>query len=382
MPKKGENIYKRKDGRWEGRYIIDRTNSGKAIYKSVYAYSYLETKRKLIKLKYVYQQNIPQNALNLDKLMISTVSYEWLKIKKMQIKESSFVKYTNVVENYIVFYIGSLKLKKVTLYHIEIFISNLLKNGGKQKKPLSTKTIADIVSILKRIFQYAIKKYKIALCDLNDLKIKLNINKQPIQVLSKSEYKRLIQYLLNNFNRINMGILLVLFTGIRIGELCALKYKNISIDETAIIILETLQRIQNKNPSITRKTKIIITSPKSSSSIRKIPIPLLLMNLIIKTYKTKNSFILTGTEQKFIEPRTIQNHFYKILKDIQIKKINFHSLRHTFATQCLLSGMDVKSLSEILGHANINVTLNKYVHPSFEEKKQFIDKLGQSLIVK
>lgn len=380
MPKKGENIYKRKDGRWEGRYILSKTAAGKAVYKSVYGHSYLETKQKLIELKYIYRHNERKNTANADKLMISAVCYEWLHLKKPQIKESSFIKYVNIVENYIVCHIGSLKLKNITRSKIEQFLNNLLKNGGRNKKTLSAKTVSDIFSILKRILEYARHKYKISLCDFKSLKIRLN--KKPVRILNKEEYKKLIKYLLNHLDKINMGILLVLFTGIRIGELCALKYENLLIDEAALVVAGTLQRIQSKNPDTTKKTKVILTAPKSSSSVRKIPIPSLLIPLIKKIYSDKDGFLLTGSKQKFVEPRTVQNHFRRILHRAKISRTNFHILRHTFATQCLLSGMDVKSLSEILGHSNINITLDKYVHPSFEEKKQFIDKLGSLLTVK
>lgn len=118
------------------------------------------------------------------------------------------------------------------------------------------------------------------------------------------------------------------------------------------------------------------------SSIRKIPIPLSILPLIIKVYSNGSGFLLTGDENKFIEPRTIQNRFRKILNETKISQINFHILRHTFATQCLINGMDIKSLSEILGHANVNITLDKYVHPSFEEKRRNMNKLGEYLTVK
>ena len=380
MPKKGENIYKRKDGRWEGRYILNKKTSEKVVYKSVYGRSYLETKKKLIELKYIYQHSKQKNITNVNGLMIETICYEWLHLKKPQIKESSFIKYVNIVENYIIYYLGSVKLKKITRLKLELFINSLLERGGKKKQALSAKTVSDIFSVLKRILEYASQKYKIVLCNFKNLKIRLS--KKPVRILNKDEHKRLIEYLLKHLNKINMGILLVLFTGIRIGELCALQYKNILIDEAALIVSGTLQRIQNKNPVAAKKTKIILTTPKSLSSVRKIPIPSLLMPLIKKIYGNGEGFLLTGSVKKFVEPRTVQNHFRTILRCAQINQTNFHILRHTFATQCLISGMDIKSLSEILGHSNINITLNKYVHPSFEEKKQFIDKLGCLLTVK
>lgn len=233
---------------------------------------------------------------------------------------------------------------------------------------------------MKQILKYAERIYCINVCDLSVLKIKLK--KKPIKILTKDECKILINYLIKHPNKINIGILLTLFTGIRIGELCALQYKNVLFNEATIVISGTLQRIQKKDNKNSKKTKIIITTPKSISSIRKIPIPLSIIPLLIKIYGEGSGFLLTGDEYKFIEPRTIQNHFRKILNEVKISQINFHTLRHTFATQCLINGMDIKSLSEILGHANVNITLDKYVHPSFEDKRKNMNKLGEYLAVK
>lgn len=380
MPRKGENIYKRKDGRWEGRYVVAKKSSGKIIYKSVYGHSYLEAKQKLSKAKYEHHHNIRRIIVHSNTLTISAASHEWLNLKKAQIKESSFIKYSNIVETYIVKNIGMLKISEMTADRLELFIHNLLRRGGRKQQSLSAKTVSDIVSVFKRILQYAVRKYQMNICDLTGLKIRML--KKPIQVFSSVEYKKLVNYLLQHMSRINTGILLALFTGIRIGELCALRCGNIILDESALVISETLQRIQTKSSAAKRKTKIIITAPKSLSSLRKIPLPSLLMPLLVQICASKDSFLLTGMEQKFIEPRTVQNHFHRILQATHIMHRNFHALRHTFATQCLSCGMDIKSLSEILGHANINITLNKYVHPSFEEKKQSMDKLSDLLTVK
>ena len=154
MPKKGENIYKRKDGRWEGRYILNKKTSGKVVYKSVYGHSYLETKKKLIELKYIYQHSKQKNITNVNGLMIETICYEWLHLKKPQIKESSFIKYVNIVKNYIIYYLGSVKLEKITRLKLELFINSLLERGGKKKQALSAKTVSDIFSVFRAIVYF------------------------------------------------------------------------------------------------------------------------------------------------------------------------------------------------------------------------------------
>ena len=173
-----------------------------------------------------------------------------------------------------------------------------------------------------------------------------------------------------------MGILICLFTGLRIGEICALRWSDISLDEQYIHIHQTMQRIQTKDDEKS-KTSVVILTPKSSCSIRRVPIPDNLLYLMTEFQAPENAFLLTGKEKKYMEPRTLENHFKTIINLCSIDKANFHALRHTFATRCVELGFDVKSLSEILGHASVNITLNRYVHPSMELKKRNMNMLSE-----
>ena len=201
-----------------------------------------------------------------------------------------------------------------------------------------------------------------------------------MSVFTNSEQERLCEYLSLNLNHYNIGILLCLFTGIRIGELCALRWEDISISERTIYIHQTMQRIQRKNDD--KKTIIHISTPKSQCSIRTIPIPDNLIEMIIQFSTLQSGYFLTENDSKFVEPRTLQNHFKKVLREIDITDKNFHSLRHTFATRCVELGFDVKSLSEILGHASVNITMNRYVHPSLELKRENMQRLSDLIAVK
>ena len=136
------------------------------------------------------------------------------------------------------------------------------------------------------------------------------------------------------------------------------------------------------NFSIQPKTEVVVTTPKSSCSIRKIPLPDEILEILVLNKKASSGYVLTNDEYKFIEPRTMQNKFKKILKAVGIENANFHALRHTFATRCVELGFDVKSLSEILGHATVNITMNRYVHPTYEMKKKNMQKLSGLLAVK
>ena len=166
------------------------------------------------------------------------------------------------------------------------------------------------------------------------------------------------------------------------GELCALTWENIHLDSGVISICQTMQRVENtefKSRRTDMKTRVIITSPKSSCSIREIPLPAFLIDILKNTPHSERGYFLSDSEELFIEPRNLQTHFKTVLKGAGIEDANFHALRHTFATRCVELGFDIKSLSEVLGHANVNITLNKYVHPSMELKRDNMEKLSQLL---
>ncbi|MFR0985310.1 MAG: site-specific integrase [Frisingicoccus sp.] len=199
--------------------------------------------------------------------------------------------------------------------------------------------------------------------------------------MSRKEQEKLCQYLYSDLNACNIGILISLFTGLRVGEICALRWEDISISEQTIHICRTMQRIQDKSGKNGR-TKIVVTTPKSPCSIRTIPIPEELMQILISFQTSRTGYFLTGSCQKYMEPRTMQNRFKAALKNCSVSNANYHALRHTFATRCVELGFDVKSLSEILGHANVNITMNRYVHPSMELKKANMQRLSGLFIVK
>ena len=198
--------------------------------------------------------------------------------------------------------------------------------------------------------------------------------KRQINILSDDERIRLEGYLLKSNDHIKFGILLTLYTGMRIGEICALKWSNINLESETISVVQTFQRLQDReNPG---KTKILISEPKSQNSKRIIPIPAFLTELLLRIQpQNPNAFLLSGNES-LIEPKTLQNKFKRYLKECDIPYINFHTLRHTFATRCVELGFDMKSLSDILGHANIGTTLNIYAHPTLECKRNNMNKLA------
>lgn len=375
MPKKGENIYKRKDGRWEGRYIKSRTVSGKIIYGYVYARSYRETKEKL-KTKSILCSS---QVTNKNDLAFSCLASEWFENIKLHTKISTQNKYYNMLTNYILPEYGNQPFNAITYDFIETHCKFLLESGGRKGNGLSPKTVNDVLAIIRNISKFAIRKGIYVACDAASVQIRQNI--KPMRILSNAEQSQLCEHILKNPEACSIGILVCLFTGLRIGEICALRWEDISFSEQSIYIHHTLQRIQIHQGN-KAKTEVVMTTPKSPCSIRKIPLPDEIAKILILNQKSSSGYVLTNDDYKFIEPRTMQNKFKKILKAAGIENANFHALRHTFATRCVELGFDVKTLSEILGHATVNITMNRYVHPTYEMKKKNMQKLSGLLAVK
>ena len=381
MPRKGENIYKRKDGRWEGRYINSRTSCGKAVYASVYAKTYREVKQKVsmgaasIALPVASVSGKGPTAA----ILFSVLAEDWLNLMRPQIKESTYIKYYNLLSSYILPVYKDSKPESITPESLESFCNKLLVSGGKHKKGLSSKTVGDILALIKSIVKYSEKRGYSFPGSIKEISVK---QKEPkMTVLSRSEQNQLCEYLLTHPSNKNLGILICLFTGLRIGEICALRWEDISFQKNTIYVHSTMQRLQTPEDPV-RKTRIIISTPKSSCSVRLIPIPSIITTFLEQYPVNFHGYVLTGSNSRYIEPRIMQTHFKKILKECSLRPVNFHALRHTFATRCVEVGFDVKSLSEILGHANVSITMNRYVHPTMELKQENMQQLSDLFAVR
>ena len=376
MSKKGENIYKRKDGRWEGRYIRCYDENGKAKYGYIYGKTYNETKQKLILKK-------SDTGKQFENLSNSTTLYNeildsWLQSVRINVKESTYARYSHLIDTHVRTHLGQYQITKISTQLVERFIKNQLSNGRlKDGSALSSKTIIDILTIVKSSMEYAKYNNLNVICNLSKLTVKKK--DREMRVLNLSEQKALLNVLLHDMDLYKFGVILSLYTGIRVGELCALQWEDISLSNSILKVRKTMQRIQDTNVGATTKTKIIITEPKSQCSIRDIPLPPFIVDIAKQFAGTPKAFILSGEKKKYIEPRTMQNRFKRYIKESQINDANFHALRHTFATRCVEVGFEIKSLSEVLGHANVNITLNRYVHSSFELKRSNMSKLNFSI---
>ena len=371
MSRRGDNIHRRKDGRWEARFIERYTEEGKACYKSIYARSYTEVKEKV--KSYQKQELKPKPVTS---KTVDEVCHEWLESISIRIKQSTYALYYARITKHIIPYFKNINVSKINNDMVNRFIREKSEKGRLDNKGgLSPKTINDLVSLLNQILLYAQKKVYIS-GYVPDL-IKPKQEQKELTVLTKNEQKELIRYLQQDTDKIKLGVLISLYTGIRLGELCALKWSDIDIPNGTLKIDKTIQRIKNTDKYATTKTKVIIDKPKSSKSVRTVPIPSFLHEKLWNQRNRYwvNAYVLSGTYM-YVEPRIYQKHFKRVLKEANIKEVNYHALRHTFATRAIESGIDVKTLSEILGHSNIKFTLERYVHSSEELKKQSIEKLA------
>lgn len=369
MSRTGENIYKRKDGRWEGRYIKSREN-GQVKYGSVYARTYTEVKRKLEYAK--SHKHAPKCG------KVADIGRQWLLDSSGSLKKASINKYEDILRQYILPEFGNTELSEVTNQQLISFANGLLEKGGTKKQGLSSATVAEILSAMNGIRVYAMKRdYSVAFsveC------VNLKRESADIRVFSMEEEERFVNYLREHMDLSALGILICLFTGIRVGELCALKWNDIDLAEKKISVSKTMQRIR-VNTASGPKTEIRILEPKSANSARVIPLPDVLAGLLEKYY-VPEAYLLTGKKHRFVEPRTMQNRFKRLVADCGIQDANFHATRHTFATRCVELGFDVKSLSEILGHGSVAITMNRYVHPSMALKRENMNLFSNLFAVK
>lgn len=291
----------------------------------------------------------------------------WFVLQKEQVKESTYATYNNHIEKHIKPYFKNEYINKIT-HHIQEFINNKLKNGRLDGNGgLSPKTVKELISIIKLVINYSISNGYIKPFNLN---FKYPPQKKNINMLNDIEFKKLTNYLKQEHNSFYVGLLLILCTGIRIGELCALKNEDINTDKQEVYIHKTLQRIQDID---NHTTKIIISSAKTQNSIRSIPIPNSLMPYI--ELNNKQNYFLTQTS-KYIEPRVFRYKFEKIIKKLQITEVTVHSLRHYFASKCIELGFDYNCLSEILGHSSPSTTMNLYVHSKDDHKQTCMNKIN------
>lgn len=368
MSKRGENIRKRKDGRWEARYEKGRRQDGRIQYGYLYARTYEEVKKK----KNLVLQQSHSGTYVCSRTTMAFLCQEWKQSTRYTVKESSYASYDTLIEKHILPWFGEYKMEDISTDLINRFSIEKMQAG------LSPRTVKILMILLRNILHYGEQRGYISLCGIQIRYPK--IAEQPLHILTENQIQQLISYLTKEDSRFSTGILLSIYTGIRVGELCGLQWKDIDFGTGTMKINRTVSRIKNLNYSEQSdpkqpKTIVIVSTPKSISSFRDIPIPDFLLDLLAKHKGNDNTYLLTGTDS-CMEPRSVQRKFHAILDFCGIPSINIHSLRHAFATRCTEIGFDSKTLSEILGHSSAKITMDIYVHSSMQQKRNCINQLS------
>ncbi len=386
MSKHGENIRCRGDGRWEARVITGPPVNGRTTYKSLYGRSYQEVKQK--KLNYesgsLFRAAAPvrqtsregQEAMNAAPASVRTeVTFQeaaasWLAFRASTWKESTYAHYTRTIRQYLLPELGEADLREITTPMLEGFLEQMRQRGSRDGGPLSGKTVSDLRSILVQILTYAQTKGWLAhVPSCPTVSSRLPV----ISVMTRQEQQCLIQTIIKEGTTFGLGVLLSLYAGLRIGEACGLKWRDVDRVNATLKISRTVMRIADFGSSEAR-TKVVVSAPKTETSSRTVPLPGLVFQYLMQFRLADDLYILTGRD-KCMEPRVCRDRFSRLLGRSGIRHYSFHTLRHTYATRCIESGMDVKSLSEMMGHADVKITLQRYVHPSMDLKKEQVERL-------
>ncbi len=391
MARHGENIRKRKDGRWEGRYLVYSEEKGKKLYRSVYGRTYEAAKEKLTMKKISLMETRGMHTGNAaaekegsgngsgkksglegqtqpENLMFSELAAGWLGEVRQTRKASTYVKYSMVYRVHLEPVLREVKASG---------IQDALDALGREKifDHLSESIRKSICCVLNQIVKFASRQHQITMLTIpvwDKLVFPEKKGNKPVEVLSWKEQAGLLPILFQKMDKTKMAVLLCLHTGLRLGELCALKWKDIDFGNRMVSVNQTVQRLYREGGKT--KTVLLETEPKSEYSRREIPLPVMILELFEKI-RHEGNYVFG--KDKPMEPRTLQNHFKRLLKKAGLKHKNFHALRHTFATNCIESGADIKSLSEILGHSDVQISLNRYVHPSMDSKRKYLDGLSR-----
>ena len=306
----------------------------------------------------------------MDKKQLSEVIALWKADKKNYVKKSTFSAYVLLIENHLLPSFGN--QYEIQEADVQTFVLQKLEAG------LSQKTIKDILIVLKMVLKFGAKN-KWIVYEPFEIQYPTIRESQHIEVLSRTHQKKIMNYIQEHFTFRNLGVLICLSSGMRIGEICALTWEDIDTDNGVISVNRTIQRIYVIEDG-TRKTELILDTPKTKNSIREIPMNRDLIRLIKPIKKIVNpSFFVLTNDAKPTEPRTYRSFYKNLMRHLEIPKIKFHGLRHSFATRCIESNCDYKTVSVLLGHSNISTTLNLYVHPNMEQKKKAIEQMFKTL---
>ena len=301
---------------------------------------------------------------------VREITAAWKEYKRPFVKQSTMAAYVLILENHVLPYFG--ESDSLREQAVQAFVLQKLENG------LSVKTVKDILIVLKMVMKFGVKNEWMTYYEW-DIKYPTTSTNKKLEVLSVANHRKILNYIQSHFTFTGLGIYISLSTGLRIGEICALKWSDINVADGTITVSRTIERIYIIEGE-KKHTELVINTPKTKNSCREIPMSKELLTMIKSLKKVVNDdfYVLTNDEHP-TEPRTYRNYYNGLMAKLDIPKLKYHGLRHSFATRCIEAGCDYKTVSVLLGHSNISTTLNLYVHPNMEQKKRCITKMFKSL---
>lgn len=302
---------------------------------------------------------------------IREIAAAWKEYKRPYVKQSTMAAYVLILENHILPTFG--EDNSLPEQSVQAFVLHKIESG------LSTKSVKDILIVLKMVMKFGVKKEWMTYYEW-DIKYPPSSENKVLDVLSVTNHRKILNHIQNHFTFMGLGIYISLSTGLRIGEICALKWSDINVTDGILTVNRTIERIYIIEGE-KKHTELVINTPKTKNSCREIPMNKELLGMLKPLKKVVNDdyYILTNDERP-TEPRTYRNYYKRLMEKLDIPKLKYYGLRHSFATRCIEVGCDYKTVSVLLGHSNISTTLNLYVHPNMEQKKRCIDKVFKSLV--
>lgn len=367
MARRGENIRKRKDGRWEGRYIKARKPNNDAIWGYIYGHTYAEVKKAVI----IRKAAVRAYTLSQENPTFQELSQNWESSISLGVKASTATHYHYTLQHYILPVLGHYRVQEVTEAIVERSLLQIISPQDQCHKSLAHSTARECLVLVRRICRYAAH---LRLMRSMEIQIKLpRPSIKPASVLNNVEQNRIKCYIMTSPTPRKLGMLLMMQMGLRIGEVCGLQWKDFDLDSSVLSVRRTVKRIYVEKGM----TKVVIQSPKTQSSMRQIPIPHGILQVLKQLCAEccTDAWFLSGNSKKPVEPRCYRKSLHCYMRKANVPQVHPHALRHTFATTCLQAGCNIKTLSEFLGHSSSDVTMKHYVHTCWEWKRSEIDRI-------